>query len=61
MILRIGIMPEEQIRTRMLAIAQGKYKPSENEPKVWFTSLDAFLRHGSETILKLKEGRQTID
>jgi predicted transcriptional regulator len=38
---RIGIMPEQLIRTRVIAIAQGKYIPCENEPKVWYTSLNA--------------------
>lgn len=35
----IGIMPQEQIRARMLAIARGDYKPKRGEPKVWFTSM----------------------
>ena len=35
----IGIMPQEQIRARMLAIARGEYKPKRGEPKVWFTSM----------------------
>lgn len=35
----IGIMPQEQIRERMLAIARGEYKPKPGEPKVWFTSM----------------------
>lgn len=35
----IGIMPQEKIRERVLAIARGKYKPKRNEPKVWFTSM----------------------
>jgi predicted transcriptional regulator len=35
----IGIMPQEQIRNRMLAIAKGEYKPAPNEPKIWFTSM----------------------
>lgn len=35
----IGIMPQEKIRARMLAIASGKYKPRSGEPKVWFTSM----------------------
>lgn len=37
--LKIGIMPQEKIRERVLAIARGEYKPSEDEPKVWFTSM----------------------
>lgn len=35
----IGIMPQERIRERVLAIARGAYKPKPNEPKVWFTSM----------------------
>ena len=35
----IGIMPQERIRERVLAIARGSYKPKPNEPKVWFTSM----------------------
>jgi predicted transcriptional regulator len=35
----IGIMPQEQIRARMLAIARDEYKPKPGEPKVWFTSM----------------------
>ena len=35
----IGIMPQEKIRERVLAIARGIYKPKADEPKVWFTSI----------------------
>ncbi|MCL2644729.1 MAG: transcriptional regulator [Betaproteobacteria bacterium] len=35
----IGIMPQEQIRQRMMAIARGELKPKPGEPKVWFTSM----------------------
>jgi len=35
----IGIMPQEKIRQRVLAIARGDYKPKPSEPKVWFTSM----------------------
>lgn len=35
----IGIMPQEQIRARMLDIARGRYKPKPGDPKVWFTSM----------------------
>lgn len=35
----IGIMPQEKIRARMLAIARGEYEPKPGEPKVWFTSM----------------------
>jgi predicted transcriptional regulator len=35
----IGIMQQEKIRARMLAIAQGEYKPKPGDPKIWFTSM----------------------
>lgn len=35
----IGIMTQEKIRERMLAIAKGEYKPKPSEPKIWFTSM----------------------
>ena len=35
----IGVMSQEQIRARTLAIAKGEYKPKPGEPKIWFTSM----------------------
>jgi predicted transcriptional regulator len=35
----IGIMTQEEIRERMLAIAKGEYKPKPGDPKIWFTSM----------------------
>lgn len=35
----VGIMPQEKIRERALAIARGDYKPKATEPKIWFTSM----------------------
>jgi predicted transcriptional regulator len=35
----IGIMPQEKIRERLLAVARGEYKPKPSDPKVWFTSM----------------------
>ena len=35
----MGILPQEQIRERVLAIARGEYKPGSREPKIWFTSM----------------------
>jgi predicted transcriptional regulator len=44
----IGIMPEDKIRERMLAIARGEYKPKANEPKIWFTSIKSLAEVLSE-------------
>lgn len=37
--IKIGIMPQEKIRERMIAIAKGEYKPRPSDPKIWFTSM----------------------
>lgn len=42
--LRVGIASYEDMKARTLAIAQGKYRPAGNEPKVWFTSAESFAR-----------------
>lgn len=58
---RIGIMSEKLIRMRLLAIAQGKYKPQENEPKVWYTSINAIsqiLRPENIELLRLMDSER---
>jgi predicted transcriptional regulator len=35
----IGILPQEKIRERLLAIARGELKPKAGDPKIWFTSM----------------------
>ena len=35
----IGILPQDRIRERMLAIAREEYKPKATESKIWFTSM----------------------
>ena len=53
---RIGIMSEKLIRMRLLTIAQGKYKPQPNEPRVWYTSINAIsqiLRPENIELLRL--------
>lgn len=55
---RIGIMPENLIRIRVLAIARGKYTPSKDEPKIWYTSLNAIsqiLNPENIALLRLME------
>lgn len=38
-VVSIGIMPQDKMRARVLAIARGRYKPKSGEPKIWFTSM----------------------
>ena len=35
----IGIMPQDEIRKRVIAIARGEHTRKRNEPKVWFPSM----------------------
>lgn len=51
----IGIISPENMRKRMLDIAGGRYKPEDNEPKVWFASLNAISQIlSNENVLLLK-------
>ncbi len=52
----IGVMPQQQIRARMIAIAKGEYKPRPGEPKIWFTSMKSaaeVLSDQNRALLKL--------
>ena len=52
----IGIMPQEKIRERVMAIARGEYKPKPNEPKIWFTSMKSLsevLSDDNRALLKV--------
>jgi len=40
----IGVMPEQMVRQRMLAILSGHYKPAADEPKIWYNSLAALAQ-----------------
>ena len=42
--LRVGIASYEEMKARTVAIARGLHKPSSDDPKVWFTSAEAFAR-----------------
>jgi predicted transcriptional regulator len=42
--LKVGIANLEQYKKRTMAIAQGEFKPSAGDPKVWFTSIESFAR-----------------
>jgi predicted transcriptional regulator len=43
-VLRIGIASREEIVSRTMAIARGEYKPSQDDPKVWFTSIESLAQ-----------------
>lgn len=57
----IGILPQERIRARTLAIARGEYKPKLSEPKIWFTfmrSLAEVLSDENRALLKVIQEAQ---
>ena len=69
-VMKVGIMPYEEMKARTVAIARGKLKPSPDEPKIWFTSLrslasvlseenrtllQAIREHNPESITELEE------
>jgi len=46
--LKVGIASLEEMKSRTIAIAKGKYKNSKGEPKIWFTSAESFAKILSE-------------
>ena len=52
----IGIMPQDQIRARLLSIARGDLIPKPSEPNVWFTSMRSLaevLSDDTRALLKM--------
>lgn len=52
----IGILSQEKIRERVLAIAKGEYKPEPSEPKIWLTSMRSLaevLSDDNRALLKI--------
>lgn len=55
-IARIGIMPLNLYKERTISIAKGIYRPKNNEPKIWFTSMKSLasvLSEENQQLLKL--------
>ena len=55
-VVKIGIMPQEKIRARVLAIARGEVKARAGEPKIWFTSMKSLaevLSDDNRALLKV--------
>lgn len=43
-VMKVGIMPRQDYMKRTLAIANGDYKPREDEPKIWFESIQSLAQ-----------------
>ncbi len=59
--LKIGIASYEEMKARTMAIARGELKPSADEPKVWFTSLESLgqvLSSGNIKLLQVIASRK---
>jgi predicted transcriptional regulator len=57
----VGLMSEEKIRARVLAIARGEYKPKADDPKLWFSSMKSLakvLSDENRALLKLIDESQ---
>jgi predicted transcriptional regulator len=47
-VLKVGILSYEEMKARTIAIARGEFMPSQDEPKVFFTSLKSLANVLSE-------------
>lgn len=55
-VINVGIISRDDYIRRTVAIAQGRYKPRSDEPKVWFESLRSMaeaLSHDNQELLRL--------
>ena len=43
-VIKIGILSMEDYKQRSIAIAKGEYRPTGNEPKIWFESLQSMAQ-----------------
>jgi len=50
---KVGIMPYEKFKEYTMAIACGKHKPKQNEPKIWFGSIETMSQVLSTRNLEL--------
>ncbi len=51
----VGVMPQDKIRERVIAIARGEYTPKRSEPKVWFPSMKSMVEVMTGPQNKLKQ------
>jgi predicted transcriptional regulator len=57
-VITIGIMPQEEVRARAIAIARGQYKPRPSDPKIWFPSMKSLAETLSDKNMELILGRR---
>ncbi|MFG1425709.1 HVO_A0114 family putative DNA-binding protein [Roseixanthobacter glucoisosaccharinicivorans] len=42
--LKVGIADYEEMKARTMRIARGEEKPAPGDPRVWFTSMESFVK-----------------
>jgi predicted transcriptional regulator len=52
-VITIGIMPQEKVRARAIAIARGQYRPKQGDPKIWFPSMKSLAETLSDKNMEL--------
>lgn len=55
-VMKVGIISKEDYIKRTIAIAEGKYRPRKDEPKIWFESLNSMsqvLSSENQNLLKM--------
>jgi len=54
-VMKVCIMPRDEYRKRTIAIAKGEYVPKQDEPQIWFESLQTMsqvLSNENQNLLK---------
>jgi predicted transcriptional regulator len=51
--MRVGILSRDEYQKRTTAIAAGRYQPTDEEPKIWFQSLQSMAQVLSDDNQKL--------
>jgi predicted transcriptional regulator len=51
--MRVGILSRDEYQKRTTAIAAGRYQPKDDEPKIWFQSLQSMAQVLSDDNQKL--------
>ena len=52
-VITIGILPQEKLRARAVAVARGRYKPKPRDPKIWFPSMKSLSETLSDKNMEL--------
>jgi predicted transcriptional regulator len=65
-ILRVGIASYDEMKTMTLAVASGRRRLGQQEPRIWFPSTESFARvlsAGNRDLLRLiaKEAPRSLD